>query len=280
MIYIAFDTETTGVEPGSRLLELAAYAVDEDTGEAVSKFCRMVNPGMPLPPDAAAINRITPQELAEAPSAASVLRDFADWIEDLPSYPPLLVAHWAQYDAGILCWEFGRAGLPQLDLQVACTCKVAKEIKTTADNKLDTLVEHYGIKRLGVAHRAEADADACMQYFQQVARPWLAKNGTLSSVAFPRLADAGHGYSYIAPEHLPVELRILGAEIAAAVESGSPITMLYRDQKGEETIRTVTPYGWALVRGTPMWHGYCHLRNERRTFRMDGCFKAESGANG
>lgn len=99
-------------------------------------------------------------------------------------------------------------------------------------------------------------------------------NGTLSDVSFPRLADAGHGYSYIAPERLPVELRILGAEIAAAVESGSPITMLYRDQKGEETTRTVTPYGWALVRGTPMRRACPHCETAvlyvgRREYRKD-----------
>ena len=50
-MFIALDVETTGVEPGSRLIELAAIAFDDDG--IIDIFERTVNPGMPLPADAA-----------------------------------------------------------------------------------------------------------------------------------------------------------------------------------------------------------------------------------
>jgi len=42
--WVAFDTETTGLEPGSRLLDLAAVAFD-DHGTVLATFNQLVHPG-------------------------------------------------------------------------------------------------------------------------------------------------------------------------------------------------------------------------------------------
>ena len=55
MIWVAFDTETTGVDPGSRSVELAAIAFDDD-GMVKDVFTSLIHPGMPIPPDATAAN--------------------------------------------------------------------------------------------------------------------------------------------------------------------------------------------------------------------------------
>ena len=61
------------------------------------------------------------------------------------------------------------------------------------------------------------------------------------------------------------------------VAKGAPMTFTYKDDKGVTTERTITPYGWAK-QGVLMFHGYCHLREERRSFRADRVVNVEAVA--
>lgn len=45
--------------------------------------------------------------------------------------------------------------------------------------------------------------------------------------------------------------------------------MRHRSAGGETTVREVNPYGMAVVRGWTYVHAWCHLRQGRRTFRID-----------
>lgn len=251
MKYVAFDTETTGLEPGSRLVELAAIQFDESGVGAA--FEELVNPGMPMPEDTAALNGISAEMLAGARTAKDVLNDFIAWL------PPnaVFIAHWARFDTGILSWETDRCGITLPSYPVICTCELAKELRKTPNNKLSTLVEHYRIQRIGNAHRAMSDADACRQFWEilltkekvtPVARPWN---------------QAGHDYRF--PPELPPVL----SGIPDLVSQGSRFSFMYTDAKDETTERSITPYGWADVKGNIMFHGWCNLRNARRTFRAD-----------
>lgn len=245
MRYVAFDTETTGIEPGSRLVELAAIAFNPDDA-IVDPIVWMVNPKMPLPPDASKVNNITDEMLAGAPTAGEVLQDFLAW---LPA-GATLIAHNAPFDCGIVAWELGRAGLIMRPTQVIDTLAMARAIRATPNNKLETLIEHYGIQRLGEGHRALSDADACRQYFLTSA---------LEAAPFPW--SAGYAYTDDFPPLL--------AELPELVANGTDLTFAYQDVKGEVTERTITPYGWALTPSGLTFHGMCKLRGERRTFRAD-----------
>lgn len=249
-----FDTETTGLERGSRVVELAAIKFDE-TG-VIDRFETLVNPQMFIPADATKTHGITDEMVDGAPLLADVMEKFNAWREDIP----VAVAHYALYDTGVLSWDLGRIGaaLP-FDLTVVDTCDIARALGVTKKNNLDALVEHYGITRIGTAHRAMSDADACLQYLLKVSgggaswpgKPWDA---------------AGHDYRFTLD--LPPNL----ADLPTRVGTGQPITFLYEDDKGKQTERTVTPYGWAERTdhpGTVYFHGLCHLRGERRTFRAD-----------
>lgn len=246
---IFFDTETTGLQPGSRIIELGSVRVD-DAGQVVDTFHRMINPEMPLPADALSVNRITKEMLDAAPCAADAFRDWIDYIDG----EQFAAAHYSPYDIGVLSWGLGRAGLNLPEIHVIDTCEMAKAIKATANNKLQTLVGHYGIKVEGEAHRAIADCHACRLYYdiaktktKPLARPWVAP------------------HFYVEPNMLPESLRSL----PEAVASGSPVSFKYEDAQGNKTDRTITPYGWAQVQGVVMFHGLCHLRGERREFRAD-----------
>lgn len=246
---IFFDTETTGLQPGSRIIELGSVRVD-DAGQVVDTFHRMINPQMPLPADALSVNRITKEMLEAAPVAADAFRDWLAYIDG----EQFAAAHYSPYDVGVLSWGIGSAGLPMPSINVIDTCEMAKAIKKTANNKLQTLVEHYKIPVMGDAHRAIADCHSCRQYYdiakgltKPIARPWLAP------------------HEYVSPTDLPVVLRAL----PEAVAKGLPFAFTYVDADGTKTSRKLTPYGWAMVRGNLMFHGHCHMRGERREFRAD-----------
>jgi len=235
--------------PGSRLIELAAVIfADDGVGET---FERLVNPGMPIPKDATSVNGITDEMVKDAPDAGVVLNEFFDWLDHYD-----LVAHHAQFDTGIITWEAGRFGIEIPDgIMITDTCKMAKEIKATKNNKLITLAEHYELERVGDEHRALSDAELCSQYFNKVK--------DIASINRVPWEQAGHNYHYT--DAFPFML----ADFPQRVKTATPITFKYVDSKENVTERTLIPNGWALQNGSLMINGWCLLREATRTFKAD-----------
>lgn len=65
---VALDTETTGLEDGARVVEIAVLKPD---GTAV--LDTLVNPGIPVPAEAAAVHGITTEAVAGAPTFSAIL---------------------------------------------------------------------------------------------------------------------------------------------------------------------------------------------------------------
>jgi len=250
--WVAFDTETTGVEPGSRLVELGAVAFAAD-GTTVATFSSLVHPGMPMPPDATAVSGLSERMLASAPPAAEVLREFLAW---LPSQARL-VAHNAQFDQDILGWELDRAGLAWPSQRVVDSCLLARVLGETANNRLQTIIAHHGWEVAGEGHRALPDADA-------VRRLLLHALGR----GLDRSLFTGQPFTSTAryPRRLPRNLAVLPEAIA----TGKRIATVYTDRGGVTTEREVTPLGYAQRKDVLQWHGWCHLREQRRTFLAEG----------
>jgi DNA polymerase III epsilon subunit-like protein len=251
MMNIAIDVETTGLEPGSRLVELAAVAFDESG--AKSQFSELIDPEMPMPDDTTEKNGITQSMLIGKRKTDLVLSDFFSWAKEYEE--PLLIAHWAQFDTGMIAWSSERAGIKVPQYPVVCTCLMAKAEGATPNNKLVTLEEHYGLQREGDIHRALSDADVCRQYFQLMR--FGDKPAPMNSIQWDK---AGHDYAYTT--QFPTAL----SELPDLIASGESLSFKYRDAEGKKTDRTITPYGWASVKGKLMFHGHCHLRKERRSF--------------
>lgn len=254
MTRIVLDTETTGVEDGSRILELAAVALD-DNDQVVAEFCELVDPGMPLPPDVS-INGITADMLTDAPSTKDVLCHFLGWLGKVSkSEEIILIAHYAPFDVGMINYALGQHGLAEWEhiFPVIDTCAMAKAIKATKKNSLDALVEHYGIQRQGTAHRAMSDVLACLDYYR------IAKELRPDWKAEPWAPTYWH------PTKLPAHL----AKLPELVATGQSFTFTYQDAKGNVTDRVITPYGYSETEKGIYFHGLCHLRNERRTFQAD-----------
>lgn len=85
-------------------------------------------------------------------------------------------------------------------------------------------------------------------------------NALREGISWPETAELGK-VSFPDPTLL--------ARIAQACLGSSRIWMRYGRPNGEESARVVDPYGIGALFGRWYLLGWCHLRNERRTFRID-----------
>lgn len=82
---IYYDTETTGISPGKdAIIEIAAY---DPVGNR--EFVSLVNPGIPIPPDATAIHNISDEMVQDAPNFAIVGEQFKEFCGE----NAVLIAH-------------------------------------------------------------------------------------------------------------------------------------------------------------------------------------------
>ncbi len=246
--YVAFDTETTGVQPGSRVVEIAAVCLGQD-GAVLEIFEELINPGMTVPPDATGVHGLSSDQLAGKPSTQTALGHFTAWLPD----EAVLLAHNAPFDMGVLHWEFERVGLvmPAV-VSVIDTLPLSRAAAPGGAHDLTSMVARYGLTMTGSAHRALPDADAVRQLFL-----------ALSSGRQSAPVTWSPSYRYTA------ELPGFLAELPLKTEQGGPLSFVYTDRQGRTFPKTITPYGWAVGRGGLQVHGLCHYTGERRTFMAE-----------
>ena len=79
--YIAFDTETTGLNPSrDRIIELGAVLFEN--GKCVKRFQSLVNPGVFIPARVTAVNNITNSMIKNAPTEEIVYSELAEFLKD------------------------------------------------------------------------------------------------------------------------------------------------------------------------------------------------------
>lgn len=94
--YVVLDVETTGTDPDiDQICEVAA--VRFEGGRIVDRFDTLVDPGVPIPPEASEVHHLTDRDVEGAPALASI----SDAIEDFVGND-LIVAHNAQFDHAFL----------------------------------------------------------------------------------------------------------------------------------------------------------------------------------
>lgn len=159
MRFIAFDLETTGTVPGvDQIVEIGAIRFVNGLPDSI--FATLVNPGVPMPEAASAVNGITDPMLVGKPKVTDVLAPFTEFCGD-----DILVAHNAPFDTQFLIADYRRHELVCPRGVVLDSCSMARKVLPgLANYKLGTLVQHLGIESNGF-HRAEADANYCGQLF-------------------------------------------------------------------------------------------------------------------
>ena len=208
-VFVAFDTETTGLIAGvDRLVEVAAVAFGR--GRILAEHEQLVDPGIPIPPHVSAINKVTDGMVRGMPSIAQALPAF---FEALGRGMP--VAHNAGFDVGFLVPVAREAGLstpdsPILDTRLLARAAFPGRYSYSLSNLTRDLspppLEGVGEAReaagreepagaRGGAHSALADARACASLFELCVRA-LADRGCrtvddIVRIDGPRLGPRG-----------------------------------------------------------------------------------------
>ena len=153
-IYVAFDTETTGLKPQqANVVEIAGVRFTGD-GDEISRFSTFANPGGPMSPEVISIHGISDAMVSRAPDPSNACRQFASWLHK----DDILVAHNAAFDVTFISTELTRGGHPAPHNRVIDSLKLTRLLELPVKNyKLATLVDHFGFPESGY-HRAMADS--------------------------------------------------------------------------------------------------------------------------
>jgi DNA polymerase III epsilon subunit family exonuclease len=160
--YLAFDVETTGLDPKScRVIELAAFVFDlGHPREPLGSMDRLVNPGVPIPEAARAVHGISDGDVAAAPLFSEIAAEFEALAEGT-----ILVAHNASFDLGFISMEFAKTGRPAPVNRVLDSLRLARAaFPGLPSYSLPRLAASLGIVPAR-SHRALDDALACAEVF-------------------------------------------------------------------------------------------------------------------
>ncbi|TVQ23591.1 MAG: 3'-5' exonuclease [Spirochaetaceae bacterium] len=162
-IFAAFDFETTGLHAGlDRIVEVGIVRFRGD--QILGELGTLVNPGMEIPDDAAAVSGITTDMVTGADPIDVVLPDFMALCDNA-----VLIAHNASFDMGFLRAALQSAGLPDVTNRVIDTQVLAQRaFPRQRSYALQSLVELVGLPE-NSAHRALDDAVTCMRLFHACA---------------------------------------------------------------------------------------------------------------
>ncbi|GAA0265860.1 DNA polymerase III subunit epsilon [Alteraurantiacibacter aestuarii] len=163
---IVFDTETTGLDPGSgdRLVEIGCVEMVNrvTTGQSFHAYC---NPQRDMPLQAEQVHGLSAAFLSDKPLFADISQDLLAFIGDAP-----LVAHNAQFDFGFLNHELAACELDPIGLdRMIDTLAIARRRHPGAKHSLDALCSRYGVDRSQrVKHGALLDAELLAQVYVEL----------------------------------------------------------------------------------------------------------------
>ncbi|MCB1118518.1 MAG: DUF3820 family protein [Chlamydiia bacterium] len=147
---IYYDTETTGIKADKeRIVEIAAYDPVDDRS-----FVKLVNPGIPIPAEAAAVHHISDEMVADASPFSDVGQEFIEFCQG----EVVLIAHNNDgFDLPFLKAEFARNQLEMPSWPFIDSLKWARRYRPDLPkHSLQFLREIYGFAANN-AHRALDD---------------------------------------------------------------------------------------------------------------------------
>ncbi|MEV6399934.1 3'-5' exonuclease [Streptomyces sp. NPDC051907] len=197
----AFDTETTGINVEHDRIVSAAVVVQETAGGRARVLRWLIDPGVPVPPEATAVHGLTDDHLQRngrwpAPAMEEIARALA---EQCAASRPLVVMN-APFDLTILDRELRRHRASSLGryLENVPLCVLDPRV---LDKHLDRyrkgrrtlgdLCAQYEVELEG-AHDAAADATAAMEVVRAVGRRFAARMERLSPAELHTLQAVWH----------------------------------------------------------------------------------------
>jgi DNA polymerase-3 subunit alpha (Gram-positive type) len=262
--FTIFDTETTGLEPkaGDRIVEIAAIRFKAK--KKLATFQTLVNPKREISEAAFRVNNITAEMLEGAPEIETVIPKFLEFIQD-----SCLCSYNAGFDLGFLNNELKLISKGELeDIVVADILKMAKRLLPGLERyALWFVADKLGIKTQQ-AHRAFSDVELTLGVFYKL-KEILETKGIIDF----------HNFSHLFAINAQI-LENLNAqkisEIQKAIDLGVKLKIKYLSSSGAEVSeREVIPKEIKQENSRSYLVGFCCLRNEERTFRIDGILHLE-----
>jgi DNA polymerase-3 subunit epsilon len=156
---VMLDFETTGLSPvmGDRITEVAALRIVG--GVVVERYVSLINCGVRIPSFITGLTGITQSMVDSAPPVEEVVPALLEFIGG-----DALSAHNASFDEKFLRAEASRLALAPRHTSLVCSLKLSRRVfPELGSYKLGNLSSALGIRFLGAAHRAEADAEVAAQ---------------------------------------------------------------------------------------------------------------------
>ncbi len=271
--FAVVDVETTGLAAarGDRICELA---VVRGQGTAVlGTWSTLVHPGRLIPGDAQQVNHISNAMVRDAPPFAAAAPAFLDQVRDT-----VLVAHNASFDLGFLRHELALAGIAATALppHVVDTCALARSRYQFSSNSLGFLGTALGVRDARPAHRALSDVmttwGVLCWFVDDLRRQGhrLHTLGDLLALQGSSAARERRGFrSGVGRRGAATGGGDKPALVARAIAGGHTLQARYLAADGTVSERRIAPRRVTLEMGAMCVVGYCYLRQEERTFRLD-----------
>ena len=169
---LCVDTETTGLTPPEdKIVEIGAVLYREK--QVLQKECWLVNPGIPIPPEATAVHGITNASTDGAPAFPQIAAEFLKLVCEAE----VLVGYNWPFDASFFqaelegAWTDSIEGTPIIDpLVVIRFDNVGKYWKGSGRHQLERVADRFGIKAKGDIHRASTDCILTLRVLDKVMR--------------------------------------------------------------------------------------------------------------
>jgi DNA polymerase-3 subunit epsilon len=255
------DVETTGASAdfGHRVIEIGVCRLEG--GRCVAEYEQLIDPERRISPGVTAMTGITQAMVTGQPK----------FTEQFPRLLPLLhgaviLGHNVRFDLGFLRKEFRRCGqeiraaLGEA-VHVLDTVRIARRRFGRGGNALQSLAPRLGYQP-DIAHRALADAKSTAFVFEKLMEPV----GGWDLCLCDAIKEQGGPMGL-----MPVSPResLLPLELEEALEQRCAVMMEYLDVRQNRTHRLIEPLTIRRSGGELLMVAYCHMRQERRTFKLD-----------
>ena len=260
------DVETTGASPrfGDRVTEIGIARYEN--GVLAQEYAALVDPGRRIPASIVSLTGISQDMVDGQPTFGERLGEVVEALRGA-----VVVGHNVRFDLGFIGAEFRRAGTTLTNelgnAHVLDTVRIARRRFGRGGNGLQKLSRRLGVEPTD-AHRALADAVTTGQVLEILLEPW----GGFGCTLLDALQAQGGPMRLESDDEPAAELP---AELATALECRGCVRLIYLDARRKESVRTVEPIEVRHFRGTSTLIAHCHLRGDRRTFKLDRIVRVE-----
>lgn len=255
------DVETTGASAdfGHRVIEIGIIRVEG--GKVVGEYQQLIDPGRRISPGVTALTGISQEMVTGQPSFAAQLPKALELLKGA-----VVLGHNVRFDLGFLRKEFRRSGQEITEslgasVPVMDTVRIARRRFGRGGNALQVLAPRLGVHP-SVAHRALADAQTTAAVFERLMEPVGGWDLCLCDAIQQQGGPMGL---------LPASPResLLPLELEEALDQRCAVLMEYLDARQHRTKRLIEPLLVRRAGEELLLVAHCHLRNDRRTFKLD-----------